>query len=109
MTPQPQSEEIFLRILLQEIKKKEFKPYMNHPKKAVWFEDIDNIVREQFRSRSAISSNKTINVIIPADRKWTFHVTDDIGFADIWEKGYTDEETELTITTKPHTHTGGEP
>jgi len=55
MTPQPQEEEIFMRILLQEIKKKEFKPYMNHPKKAVWFEDIDNIVREQFRSRPAPS------------------------------------------------------
>lgn len=39
--------------------------------------------------------------IIPTDRKWTLHVTDEDGCADIWEKGYTNEESELIITVSP--------
>jgi len=36
--------DIQLKILRENIKKKEFKPYMNHSKKAVWFEDINEII-----------------------------------------------------------------
>jgi len=42
-----------------------------------------------------------IEIEIPAERKWTLAVTDDVGFADIWEKGYTDEDSILTITVIP--------
>ena len=44
-----------------------------------------------------------IEIEIPAERKWTLAVTDDVGFADIWEKGYTDEDSILTITVIPRT------
>ena len=37
--------DIQLKILRENIKKKEFKPYMNHSKKTVWFEDINEIIK----------------------------------------------------------------
>ena len=38
---------------------------------------------------------------IPAGRKWTLHVTNEDGCADIWEKGYTEEESDMVITITP--------
>jgi hypothetical protein len=55
-----------------------------------------------------MTPQQPIEVKIPADRKWTLTVTDDMGFADIWEKGYTDEDIILTITTRPSSLRSGE-
>lgn len=51
-----------------------------------------------------MTAPKPIVVEIPAERKWTLTVTDDVGFADVWEKGYTEEDSILTITVNPRSH-----